>query len=225
MNFFARSMVRHPLVVIGANVLVTAVLGFYALHIRVESSVASMLPAGDREIEYYAKVCETFGSDDIILVGMRADDVFATSTLEKIARVTNALRNIKGVSSVRSITNTPDVAEDPFNKPPLLSRIPPSPGEIEALRKKLAAPILGKTLGLVADDYKGAAIIVFLRNLSDVQYADLQIDRKIREILAKESGPEQFYFTGQSHVTQSLLELMKRDLVRFTPIALALVLG
>jgi predicted RND superfamily exporter protein len=117
-------MVRHPFVVIGANLLATAVLGFYALHVRVGSSVASMLPAGDPEVEYYAKVCETFGSDDIILVGMRADDVFATSTLEKIARVTNAFQNIKGISSVHSITNTPDVAEDPFNKPILLPPIP-----------------------------------------------------------------------------------------------------
>src|SRR5206468_10901023 len=86
-------------------------------------------------------------------------------------------------------------------------------------------PVLGRGLGLVADDYKGAAINVFLRNLTDVQYSDLQIDQKIRQILAKESGPERFYFIGQSHVTQSLLRLMTDDLVRFTPVALALVLA
>ena len=126
MNSFARWMVRHPLVVIGANLLVTVILGFYALHIRVESSLASVLPAGDPDVEYYAKVREIFGSDDIVIVGVRADDLFAASTLKKIARITNSLAKVPGVSWVASITNAPDLTEDPFGKKPLLPRIPPT---------------------------------------------------------------------------------------------------
>ena len=76
MNSFARWMVRHPLW-LGANLLVTALLGLYALHIRIESSIASVLPAGDPEVEYYAKIRETFGSDDVAVIGVRADDLFA----------------------------------------------------------------------------------------------------------------------------------------------------
>ncbi len=225
MNSFARWMVRYPLVVVSANLLVTAVLGFYALRIRVEFSTASVLPAGDPQVEYYESVKKTFGSDDIAIVGVRADDLFAAPTLEKIARVTDALANIRGVSSVASITNAPDPTEDLYRGfPRLMPRIPLTPGEIEALKKKLVAfPLLGKNL--LADDYKGAAINVFLENLTDVEYSDLRIDDKIREILAKESGPERFYFTGVSHITQSLVRLMTQDLVRFTPIALALVLA
>ncbi len=217
-------MVRHPLVVIGANLLVTAILGFYALRIRVDFSTASVLPAGDPQVEYYSKIREIFGSDDVAIVGVRTHDLFAASTLEKMARVTDALAKIKGVSWVASITNFPDLTEDLARLPGLLRRIPPTPGEIEALKKKLAAsPVLEKNL--VADDFKGAAINVVLENLTDVQYADLQIDARIREILAQESGPEQFYLTGVSHITQSLLGLMTEDLVRFTPIALTLVLA
>src|SRR5262249_13573600 len=145
MNSFARWMVRHPLVVIGANLLVTAMLGYYALRIRVESSLASILPAGDPQVEYYAKVCEIFGSDGVAIVGVRADDLFAATTLEKIARVTDALEKIKGVEQVLSITNMRDFAEDLARLPRLLPRIPPTPGEIEALKKKLAAtPLLGR---------------------------------------------------------------------------------
>src|SRR5262245_20995505 len=211
MNSFARWMVRHPLVAIAADVLVTAILGFYALQIRVEFSTASVLPAGDPEVEYYARTREIFGSDDIAIVGVRADNVFAAPTLEKIARVTDAVANIKGVSWVASITNARDLSEDPFGNKRLLPRIPPTPDEIERLKKKLAAfPLLGKNL--IADDYNGAAINVALENLTDSQYADRQIDRRIRGILANESGPERFYFTGVSHITQSLVGLMTQDL-------------
>jgi predicted RND superfamily exporter protein len=224
MSSFARWMVRHPLVVIAANLLVTAVLGFYALNIRVESSVASVLPAGDPEVEYYAKIRETFGSDNVIVIAVRADDIFAASTLEKIARVTDALGGIRGISWVTSITNAKDPTEDIFRIKRLLRRIPSTANEIEVLKKKLSQfPLLGRNL--VAEDYKTAGIGVFLENdVTDVRYADLKIDERIREILDKQAGPERFYFFGYEHVQQSLLGLMTQDLARFTPIALALVL-
>lgn len=132
MNSFARWMVRHPLLVIAANLLVTAILGLYALRIRVESSVASVLPVGDPEIEYYAKIRETFGSDDIAIIGVRADDLFAGLTLKKIARVGDTLATIRGVKQVWSITNTTDLTEDlSYRLPRLLPRIPPTQGEVE----------------------------------------------------------------------------------------------
>ncbi|HEY5611255.1 MAG TPA: MMPL family transporter, partial [Thermoanaerobaculia bacterium] len=223
MDALARWLVRHPLLVLAANLIVTAVLGIFALRIRIESSLASVLPAGDPQIDEYARVRETFGSDDVAVVGVRTDDLFATSTLEKIARVTDALSKIEGVERVLSITNAVDPAADVFHPPPLLPRIPPVLGDIEALKKKLVAiPLYGKNL--VAEDFKGAAINVFFKNLTDVQYSDLGIDEKISEILAAEAGPEQFYYTGAAHLTQAALVLMRHDLARFTPIALALVL-
>src|SRR5437763_1258611 len=131
MDRFARWLVRHPRLVIAANLLATAILGFYALRIRVESSLASVLPTGDPQVEYYNKIREIFGSDDVAIVGVRADDVFAASTLEKIARVTTALGKIGGLKQVVSITNAPDPSEDPTAQPRLLRRIPPAPDEID----------------------------------------------------------------------------------------------
>ncbi len=223
MDRFARWLVRHPVVILVANLAVTIGLGFFALRIRVESSLSSVLPAGDPSIAYYQKVRETFGSDDVAVVGIRCDDLFATSTLEKIARVTDAIAKLKGVLSVASITNAPDPAEDVINQPRLLPRIPPSGEEMETLKRKLKTiPLYGKNL--VADDFKGAAINIFFKNLTDVEYSDLGLDRRIREIADREAGPERFYFTGAAHLTQAALDLMRRDLFVFTPIALLLVL-
>src|SRR5439155_4285 len=54
---------------------------------------------------------------------------------------------------------------------------------------------------------------------------DLGIDEKIRGVLAAESGPERFFYTGAAHVKQAAVELMRRDLFRFTPIALLVILA
>src|SRR2546428_625204 len=182
-----------------------------------------MLPAGDPKVEYYAQTRAIFGSDDVAVVGVRARDIFAPSTIEKIARVTDEIAKVDGVEHVLSITNAVDPAADVLHPPRLLPGLPPGPEEVEALKQKLVAtPLYGKNL--VADDFTGAAINVFFKNLNDEQYLDLGVDRKIMDILAARQRPEEFFYTGAAHVKQAAVELMRRDLVRFTPIALVLVL-
>ncbi len=224
MESFARWLVRHPRPVLAANVAVTVLLGLFAVHVRIESSLSSVLPGGDPQIDYYRMVQKTFGGDNVAVVGVRCDDVFAASTLTKIAKVTDALGKIEGVERVISITNASDPAADVIAPPPLLPQIPPLEGEVVELKKKLKSiPLYGKNL--VADDFKGAAINVFFRDLTDSEYADLGIDGKIQAVLDAAERPERFHWTSALHLTQSGLELMRRDLMRFTPIALALVLA
>src|SRR3989442_10360208 len=103
MNRFARWLVRYPLVFVAANLLVTAVLGIFALRIRIESSLESVLPAGDPEGEYYTRGRATLRSDDVGVVGVRADDIFAPAPVREIARVPGAPRRIPGVQRVPSI--------------------------------------------------------------------------------------------------------------------------
>src|SRR5947208_13965889 len=110
MDAFARWLTRHPLAVVVANLAVTAVLGLYAFHIRIENSLESMLPAGDPKVAYYNATRALFGSDDVGVIGVRADDVFAPSPLEKIARVTGELAKVTGVVTMLTIAN----ASDPY---------------------------------------------------------------------------------------------------------------
>src|SRR5438876_10563459 len=120
MDSFARWLARHPLAVVVANVVVTAVLGFYALQLRIESSLESMRPAGDPKVVYYAQTRAVFGSDDVAVVGVRALDIFAPSTIEKSARVTDEIAKVDGVEHVLSITNAVDRAADVLHPPSTL---------------------------------------------------------------------------------------------------------
>src|SRR5579875_2963898 len=218
MRGVARALVRYRAAVLGLAALVTLLLGTRAAHVRVEGGLENLLPAGDPEVAYYAEVRKVFGSDDVGVVGVRADDVLAPATLAKIAQVTDALAHIEGVEHVLSLTNAVDPAADVFAPPRLLPHIPPSPEEIAALRQKLATTPLYRR-NLVAEDFRGAAINVFFKPLTDAEYADL----RIAAVLAAAGGPERFYYTGAAHVKQAAVTLMRRDLARFTPWALAVI--
>jgi predicted RND superfamily exporter protein len=230
----AQLLVRYPHTVVLAYLVVTVLLGLAVRNVRIEGSVASILPFNDPAVQYYADVRGQFGSDDIAVVGVRATDVFNVATLTKIARVTDRLAALDGVERVVSITNTVDPAADVLYPPKLLPNMPPTPDDIAALKAKIAAaPFYAKfaklLFGVAADDsavaeYRGAAINVVFRPLSDSEYADLRIDERIAEILAREAGPEQFFHTGSSRVQQEAVRLMRHDLLRFTPLALICVL-
>src|SRR5262245_56482083 len=128
MERLAAWLVRHPRRVVVATLLVTAVMGAFAVRVRVQSSLENVLPTGDPEVAFYDEVRKLFGSDDVGAIGVLSDSVSSPATLEKIARVTNAVGKLPGVDHVLSITNAKDVAADVVNNPPpLLPRLPPTP--------------------------------------------------------------------------------------------------
>ncbi len=223
MDGFVRWQVRHPAAVLLAFAALTAALGSAALRIRIEGSLESMLAPDDPEVLYYADIRTVFGSDDIGVVGVRTPNLFSVATLQKIERITERIAAVEGVQQVMSITNALDPAADAYDPPKLIPNLRLTPHEVDALKDKLSTTSLYAN-NLVAPSFDGAAINVFLENLTDAQYQDLGIDRRISEILAAESGPEQLFYTGASHVKQVAVEYMRRDLFRFTPIALALVM-
>jgi uncharacterized protein len=225
MDSFARWLVRHPLLFIAGNLAITVVLGLFALRIRIESGVETVIPPNDPEITYYEEVRKTFGSDDVAVVGVLAPpgkDIFEKATLLKIAKLSDELAKLPGVIQVISITNAIDPAADLLNPPKLLPSMPPLQGEIDDLKKKLAAiPLYGKNL--VSDDFRGAAINMFFENLTYDEYVDKNIDGQIQALIAEAQGPESIHFTGAAHVTIAAIEMLRRDLYRFTPLAVVLV--
>jgi predicted RND superfamily exporter protein len=226
MSRFARWLAERPWFVLAGSLVLTLVLGTYAWRIRIESALDTVLPRGDASVAYYDQIRATFGSDDVGVVGLLAPtgkDVFAPSTLDKINRITLELGKLPGVERVFSLTNAVDVAADVFTPPKLLPKIPPDAEEVAALRAKLAAvPLYRKNL--VSEDYRGTAINIFFKQLSDADYEQTRLDQQIMAVLDRETGPEQIFFTGAGHVKEQAVELMRGDLYRYTPLALLLVI-
>src|SRR4029453_7377805 len=158
MKRFAAWLGRHPRRVFAAILMTTVVLGVFAVQVRIENSLESVLPAGDPEVAFYDEVRRQFGSDDVGVVGMVGSDVFSPEALTKVAHVTAALAKLPGVQSVLSITNAKDVGAAVVNPPPLLPKIPPSVEDVAALRARLAAVPLYREL--IPASRRGRAVII-----------------------------------------------------------------
>jgi predicted RND superfamily exporter protein len=198
------------------------------LQIRIESALDTVLPTGDPTVEYYNQTRATFGSDDVGVVGVLLPDgpgdILAPATLEKLHRLSIDLGKLPGVEHVYSLTTLVDIADATSGVTPrkLLPTIPPAPADLTALRAKLdESPFYRKNL--ISDDYRGTAITVFFKSLSDADYERSAVDDQIMALLDRQTGPEQFFFTSPSHIKQEAAKHMRHDIYRFIPLSMLVV--
>ena len=80
-------IVYKPKSVLFLILLLTGFLAYHARHIRLDSSVDSLLPKEDPEKHYYNEVRQLFGSDEIGIIGLITDNVYTAAVLQKIKRL------------------------------------------------------------------------------------------------------------------------------------------
>lgn len=224
MRSLYRWVIAKPWWVAALGAGLTAFFGAGLVWLRLDSSVSTLLPSKDPGQIFYDRAVSLFGSDEVNVIGVIADDVFSTSVLEKIDRITRAAEKIDGVAWVLSITNVKDLIADVLVPPRLMPEIPRSRAALEELRRRVEDNPLFVG-NLVSADSRGAAINVYFRGLSDAEYIAKGIDRKLEELIERERGPEEIYLTGLAHIKTHALELMRRDLVSLAPLSLVLVMG
>lgn len=226
MEHMYRLIVHRPKLVLFWLALLTTFFAYHARHIQFDSSIDSLLPQGDPEKLYYDEVRQLFGSDDIAVIAILADDVYAPQTLEKIKRLTEAFRRLPEVKSVASLTNAKDIIRSVAEEDTLLiPDIPSSPAEVELIKRKLAEmPIY--LHNLVSPDGRAAAInLTFLDSITDEEFVRRGVDERIQEIIEREQGPEQLYYTGLPHFKAYSAVTMRRELVELLPLTLLLIIG
>lgn len=231
-------VVRHPRLVLAAAAGVTLVALCALLRIsppgialRIDPSTELLLPRGDPGVAAYREAVVDFGDDQIFVVAMECDDVFAAEHLRALRRVSDAVSRIDGVRSVTSLMKVTSFRyvpeEDWIEVRPFVEEVPDDPVELAALRERALSTRLYRR-NLVSDDGRAAALNVSFRDMTEREFIAAGIDRAIREILDGETTPQRrFYVSGRPHVKSLMYETMTRDLAVLIPaviVTVALVL-
>src|SRR5262245_33233318 len=106
---YLESLFRHRRFVVCVLTAITIVFGMFASKVRVHTDFFDLYPPKHPYIQLYKKYRETFGSANVVLVGVERKDstIYDVRTLEKIDRITRFLLATPGVdpSQVISITS------------------------------------------------------------------------------------------------------------------------
>jgi uncharacterized protein len=227
MKRIAHLIAYRPKVLLFLLFLLTAFFAYYARQIRIDSSVESMLPKGDPEKQYYDEVRRLFGSDDVAVIAVIADNIYTPPVLEQVRRLTDELRKIPEVKYAYSLSNAPDILAKVTGEQQdlLMPEIPTTAEGMEELKRKLINnPIYLKNL--VSVDGKATAITVaFLESISEDEFVRRGVDDKVQAVLDQEKGPGQIYYTGLPHFKAYSAKTMRRDLLDMLPMTLLLIMA
>lgn len=109
---FAYATFRHRLPLLILGILLTVVLGYSALELRVSSGFAKMIPVNHEYMQTFADYKADFGGADKVLVAIkvREGDIYRKEVIDVVRGVTEELFYIRGVerSSLTSLV-TPNV--------------------------------------------------------------------------------------------------------------------
>jgi len=209
-------MLARPRISLALVLLLTLALLPAAMRVRVDAAVDRLLPRGDAASTYLEAVRATFGSDEIALVALFADDVFAPETLARIARLTETLGTLDGVSHVASLSNLEHIRIGPDG----LGRervLPPSPWTPDVLGRVRADALrhpMART-GIVAADGRAAGIVLRLLPMTDDELIARNLPARIRAAVAADPGPEAVAVTGVPIIKVAAAEAMITDITRF----------
>lgn len=219
-------IIHRPKSILFFILLLTGFFANHARHIHLDSSVESLLPKNDPEKAYYDEIRQQFGSDEIGVIGVIADNIYTPAVLQKIQRLTEAIRQIPEVKNVISLTNAPDIITSVARESArLVPDLNASHAALEDLKRKLTEqPVYLKNL--VSADGRAAAINIFFENIGDDEFFRRGIDDHIQALIEKEkeTGPEKLYYTGLPHFKVHSTQSMWADLTLFIPLTLMLTI-
>lgn len=201
---------------------VTVLLAAQLPKLKFENSLGSWFLARDPALLQHDRFTEEFGSDELIIIGLEAPDVFAPDVLRRIDRVTRAVERAPNVEKVFSLTNIESVSgRDGALDVGDLVEFPINDAEATAIR---ARALTNETyLGNVVNA-TGTFTAILARlpyRVNEIEYKR-ETTRAIEAILAKEDAS--FVLSGSALYNVRFLELSERDLPLVTGIMTGLLL-
>ncbi len=109
MERYAEFVVRFRYLIILVVAAITAVMGYNLKNLEVNADVMSYLPEQDTAARLFNRIGETYGGNEMIIVGLETDHVFETDMLYLVKQVTDSIRSVPGIGYVTSLTNVLDI--------------------------------------------------------------------------------------------------------------------
>ena len=142
----------------------TLFFGWEARRLEVDPSAEGLMLEKDPARAVYEESKRRFGSDNLTVVLVKADDVFQPAVLAAVKRLTDGLERLEGVSRVESLTTVRNIKGegDRLDTEPLVGRLP-GPDDRDAIAR-IRRDALGNRVfvgNIVAADARATAITIY----------------------------------------------------------------
>ncbi len=196
----------RPLIVILMIAAITAIFAWRLPDLSFKTSIYDLQIEDLPETAQYRAFKKIFGSDEIIRVVIKCNNVFDTVTFRKIEQLAETAAGIEGVRRVISL-------------PGVKKAVDVSGKWTMEKFSALVSPVDLFQKNLISSDRTTTALTLVLKNDADSE----KVIHGVRELLA--AGPEDFrlYQIGMPLVSEALVHFTQKDFFRLPPITFLLI--
>ena len=197
---------RRPLVVISIILAITLFFAWQIRNLSFKTSIYDLQIEGLPETVRYEEFKKLFGSDEIIRVVVKGENVFDSLTFSKIEQLAEKAAQIDGVRRVISLAGIKKAVDVSGN------------WDME----KFSAVVSGVDLfqnNLFSTDGKTTALTLVLKNEASPD----DVIQRVRKLIADTSRDLTLYQIGMPLVSEALAKFTEKDFSRLPPITLLLI--
>jgi len=204
-----------------ANLIITALITLFfcyqLFHMEFDTSLSAFVIKDDPDLAYYNKIKEIFETDETVVIGFKARNLFGKNDLEFIDRLSKEIGQIDSVRNVRSLTTANFTASTPdmFEVKALVEKMPENEEESAFIKEQAAQNYL-YLKDLASTNGKYASLLVEIKNTSDKQHTKAVVT-KLKKLLKEEERRSGYnlYLGGDAIIHDSLGEYMRADFFIF----------
>jgi predicted RND superfamily exporter protein len=190
-----------------------------------DASFNSLLPTEDEGRIFYDRIRSVFGSNEtLLLVIHRPGGVFEAELLKSLGRIGERIEDLDGVDHVMSLANAPHIrsVDGVLEVGPLFDEVSDDRRELDRIRTEALDDPLFES-HLLSADARSTALLVYLLDITDTEFAEQGIDQAVRRIAAEELTDAEFWLTGGSYLKAETTRFLFRDLTRVVPLVFGLM--
>jgi uncharacterized protein len=212
-------------------ILITAVMGYWALHVQIATKFENFFPANHPDTQLYRKYQYRYGGAQtlLLLLRVRHGNIYSVATLTKIQDLTRAVNILPGVdhNEIFSLASYrvafPKVIPGAIISTNFMyPTVPKTPQALAQLRANVAAHF-EQVAGLITRDNKGALITASF-NEEGLNYKELFDD--LQQLVQRFSDQDtELYMVGQPVISGwGYYYLPRVTIIFFSSIALMLII-
>jgi len=201
-----RFVIRHPVLILTLIGLITILFATRLPELRFQTSIYDLAIENLPESVYYRQFKKMFGSEEMILVAAKVNNVFAPQTFERLGALSKAISKIPGVRRVLSL---PGIKGDMD----LTARWTP-----EEFRDVIGPIALFKQ-NFLSEDQKTTVISVILDDVAD----KTPVIEAIETLLKGQDKTLSLYQIGMPLVSRALALYTQSDFLKLPPITFAIM--
>lgn len=202
-----------------AVAVVTGVLGWSALTLRIDPGVESMIPSGPGDLTRLQAFQALFGSDEIVVLAFHSERLFSRESLERLDQLTRRVAALPHVARVLSPTNVRDLDGDELGPVPVIPYGQVTAGKLtpEGLGERLGShPLFGGLL--VAKDARTAAVLVELDEAPGATDSRRHLVADLRRLAAQAGLGSGAFVAGIPVEKVDVATYIARDQMIFVPL-------